>query len=375
MNNEVIYRGLRLKSQKCRYFQVKEGNINSIVEDTQSSCLTLTYVPGSTAKSLSIALGIQTVGNDGILMQPTGPKSKKFESIIVSLNGFKLQKLTANQHVISVVIVSDSESRVVQNYDRTIFVVNKNDYKNPEFLNFLFYSGNLLFLKPIGKLPNGYQLRNFPKLIIGDSNLDLTSDSETIFTLRKRYNDYVIREIDYQDQFILEIRRILDDYGIELVRFNKEVSLAKTSYVTYQFNQTPTQYSHPKRGDIDRGIISHRQPIDFVLHTPDMVLYHDFKNKYSNVNLLTNFVEFKTTDRYGDRWTAGVRWYGITEDYSGNVYQQDDNSNFAHQCQFRCELYFYEVLDTRYEFLKEISLELDQEDLTSKGKVITNDKI
>jgi hypothetical protein len=106
-----------------------------------------------------------------------------------------------------------------------------------------------------------------------------------------------------------------------------------------------------------------------------MVLYHDFKNKYSNVNLLTNFVEFKTTDRYGDRWTAGVRWYGITEDYSGNVYQQDDNSNFAHQCQFRCELYFYEVLDTRYEFLKEISLELDQEDLTSKGKVITNDKI
>jgi hypothetical protein len=372
MNNEVIYRGLRLRTTKCRYFQVNEGSTNSIVEDTKTSCLTLTYVAGSTAKSLSVALGIPTVGNDGLEMEPTGSIADKFKTTTVTLNGFKLRRLTRDSHVINIVIVSDSESRVVQSYSRTVIVVNVKDYKDPKFINFLFYSGNLLFLQPVGKMPVGYEIRNFPKIII-DYDIDLDSNSETVYTLRKRYNDYVIREVDYQDQFILEMRRILDDYGVELVRLNKEVSLVKTSYITYQFNQTPILYSHPKRRDTENGIISHRQGVDFTLHTPDMVLFHDFKNKYSNVDLLTNLVEFKTTDRYGERWTAAVKWFNLTDNFeNGNSYQQDDSANFAHQCQFRCELNFYEVKDSRYEFLKEINLELDSEDISGKNKVEDN---
>jgi purine-nucleoside phosphorylase len=35
------------------------------------------------------------------------------------------------------------------------------------------------------------------------------------------------------------------------------------------------------------------------------------------------------------------------------------NSNFANQCQFRCELFFYEVIDDRYEFLNEITYNLE----------------
>lgn len=354
--NEVIYRGLKLVSKNnSKYFKVQQGKVNSLLDDTSTSCLTLTYLPDSTALSLSESLGIELVGDGSIKMEPI---NSKFSPIIFSLNGLKFQKLTADPHIINIVIVSDSESRVVQNYNRTVIVVNKSDYKNPEFIQFLFYTGNLLYIKPIGSLPSGYQLRNFPKLII-DSNKELTSNSETVFTLRRRYDDYVIRSIDYQDKFILEVRRVLEDYGIELVRLNREVSLTKTSYVTYQVSQTPFKYNHPKRNYGDREIMSHQLPIDFMLHTPDMILFHDFKNKYSNVNLLTNLVDFKTTDRYGERWMAAVKWSPITEDFvGGNTYQQDDNSNFAHQCQFRADLFFYEAFDTRYEFLKEISLEL-----------------
>lgn len=375
MNNEVIYRGLKLRTTRCRYFQVIEGSTNKIVEDIKNSCLTLTYIPGSTAKSLSVALGLETVGNSDSKMESTGTISKKFKKITISLNGLILQKLTQESHVINIIIVSDSESRVIQSYDKTIFIINEKDYKNVKFINFLFCSGNLLYFKLIGKIPEGYELRNFPKIILGDSDLELESESETIYTLRKRYNDYIIREVDYQDQFILELRRILDKYGVELVRINKEVSLAKTSYITYQFNQTPILYSHPKRNDIEKGIISHKLPVDFVFHSPDMILFHDFKNKYSNVDLLTNLVEFKTTDKYGDRWTAAVKWFNITEDLNNN-YQQDDNSNFAQQCQFRCELNFYEVIDTRYEFLNEIALELDIEDSSNtSNKVVENTSI
>ena len=122
----------------------------------------------------------------------------------------------------------------------------------------MFYSGKLLYLRPVGPKIQNYELRNFPKTIVSGESRELTSDNQTIYALRKRYDDYLIREIDYQDQFIIEIRRILDDYGIELVRYNKEQTLGRTSYITYQFHQTPVNFNHPKRRDYDRNIMNHR---------------------------------------------------------------------------------------------------------------------
>ena len=361
MRNEIIYRGLRLTTSRCKYFQVKEGSINSLVENEKTSTLILTYSPGSSAKSLSVSLNIPLVGaGNRDIIPTTGPV--KFNKTKITLNGLTLEKQTYDPHIINIIIVRDSESRVVQTYSHTIFVISKDDYKNSEFIKYLFYSGQLLYLKPVGPKLSNYKIKNFPKLIIGDNDINVTSENENYYSLRRRYDDYLIREVDYQDQFILELRRILDNYGIELVRLNKEQTLSTTSYITYQFTQTPTLYSHPKRRDWERNVISHKQPVEFTLHTTDMVLFHDFKNKYSNVNLLTNFVEFKTTDKAGDRWTAAVKWSVITEDFSHN-YEQDNNSNFALQCQFRGELYYYEVLDTRYEFLQEIITSLEYEDI------------
>lgn len=374
--NEIIYKGLRLVTDKCRYFNVKEGKINSLEEN--DSVLTLTYSPGSSAKSLSMSLGIKLVGPGRELMEPTR-KTIKFKKTYVTLNGLRLEKLTYDPHTINIVIVRDSDSRVVQSYGYTIFIVNYEDYRNPEFINYLFYSGQLLYLRPVGKKIRGYELRNFPKIIVKDRDLDLTSTNDVLYTLRKRYDDYLIREIDYQDQFILEVRKILDEYGIEFVRLNKETTLSTTSYVTYQFTQTPVLSNHPFSGDPDRNIMQYKQPVEFTLHTTDMVLYHDFKSKYTDLLLLTNFCEYKTPDRAGDKWTAAIKWGPITEDFN-HIYQPDDNSNFAFQCQFRCELYYYNVLDTRYKFLKEIISRIDSEDIDGSNpieeeKTIKNDNV
>lgn len=364
---EIIYRGLKIRSLNgCQYYSVKEGKTCSLVEDKSRSTITLTYTPGSTNKTLSNLLGLETVGEE-MEMEPT-QLPKKIKNVTISLNGLKLRKCTEDTHTINIVIVGDSESRVVQTYNHTTIVVSQEDFEDDEFINFVFYSGNLLYLKPVGPKPKCWKIRNFPKIIIKDSNITLESDSTFVYTLRRRYDDYVIRAIDYQDQFILELRRILEDYGIELVRWNKEETLKTTSYISYLFTQTPTRVHHPNYKDYEDRIMSHRVPIEFTLRTPDMVMFFDFKNKYNNLNILTNFCEFKTSDKYGSRWSAAVKWGSITEDFN-HMYQQDDNSNFSYQCQFRCELYFYEVLDDRYEFLKEIELILQASDNTGQDSI------
>ena len=124
MNSEIIYRGLKLTSSKCRYFQVIQGKINSIVENTTTSTLVLTYSPGSSAKSLSVSLGIPLVGPGHMTMEPMS-QPKRFSHGRIKLNGLLLEKQTYDPHTINIVIAEDSESRVVQTYDYTMFVISK----------------------------------------------------------------------------------------------------------------------------------------------------------------------------------------------------------------------------------------------------------
>lgn len=376
MISEIIYNGLVLKSPKgCRYFKVQEGNNISLIEDTTTSTLTLTYTPGCTSETISNYLGITQIG-DSKEMEPT-LKSGSFKPTYITLNGLKLQKLTAGTHIFSVVIVKDCESRVIQDYDHTTLVISETDVEDQDFVKFIFYSGNLKYLRPVGQMPGCWRFYNFPRVTIKDSDVDLTSESKISHVLRRRYDDYVIREINYIDQFILELRRILDNYGIELVRINKEETLKITSYIAYQISQTPSKNHHPNYNDEEQTIISCRLPIDFTLRTTDMVMFYDFKNKYNNLDILTNLCEFVVLDKYGNNWTAAVKWSQITEDFN-HIYQSDDNSNFSQQCQFRCELYFYEVIDSRKnDFLKQILYEIrDMDDnvLIKKGIIGENNK-
>lgn len=356
----VIYKGLYLEaSPKYKYFYVHPGSSTTLRYDDSGCSLELTYTPSDTNLSISRTLGLKSISEE-IKMEEM-KKPSRFPDTTITLNGIKFKKLTYDPHIIKIAIVSDQESKVSQSYNHTTIVVSKDDYKNPEFISHLFLSGGLLFIIPDTKKScfDSWEIRNFPRIVIEDSSLNLTSTSETVYSLRHRYDEYIIRSIDYQDQFIKEIGRILKNYGVEFVRINREKTLEKTSYISYQFNQTPVKVNHPKYSDHHKDILQHKVPVEFELRTTDLLLFHDFKNRYSNVDLLTNFCEYKTTDKRGERWTSAIKWGTITEDFN-QTYSSDNNSNFSYQCQFRCELYFYEVFDRSYTFIDEIILDLNE---------------
>ena len=301
--NEVIYKGLHLSSTKSKYFYVKEGSTTSLIDDVDSSVLKLTYTPGQSSKDISKLLGLCHLGEDQEMSPMTS--ASKFPNTILSLNGLKLKKLTYDPHIVRIVIVSDYESRVVQSYKQTTIVVSKEDYKNPEFVDLIFFSGNLAYLKPISPkkcfTSGQWEFRNYPKILLYNSNVELESKSQWIYSLRNNYDRYLIRTVDYEDQLFDEMRSILNEYGIELCRYNREETLRVTSYISYRISQSPTKTVHNFYSDGLEDVISYRIPIDFELRTTNMHLFFDFKTKYSNLNLLSNLCEFKTTDRYGSR--------------------------------------------------------------------------
>lgn len=353
---EVIYKGVKLQIPDCyRYYQVKHGDITTVRMNDVTSTYELTFRPGESAETIAKACGDLEVLDNSIPFEPMHkPTIVSKSEVIFTLNGRKFKKLTSDDHIVNIIIVADHESRVIQNYSRTTIIVSEDDYKNQEFIDLVFTSGQLIYITPIEpkKCFQGWNLRNFPKIIIGSESINLTSESETAYYLRKNYTQYVIRTIDYLDQFIKEVSRILDGYGLQLTRINREETLKNTSYISYSVNQTPYTMMHPRTGD-DEDILSHKIAVDFEIRTPNLDLFHDFKNRYNNVRLLSTLTEIKVEDKYGERWTAAIKWGPIGEDFI-HGYSTDNNSNFGFQSQFRCEIYYYEVFDRKMDFIREI---------------------
>ena len=186
MINRIIYKGLIIESG-CKYFYIHPDNKRTKVDHKDKDLLEITYIPGDTTYQISDLLGIPTIGGEKVLDKGMGIP-EKFPHTFITLNGLKLKKLTYDPHIIRIIIVGDNPSRVCQDYGWTTLIINKDDYKDPNFLHYLIYSGNLHYISPVEgpKMDmSQWKVRNFPRITVKDKNLDLQSDSETVYFLRK----------------------------------------------------------------------------------------------------------------------------------------------------------------------------------------------
>lgn len=359
--NSVNYQGLLIKSE-CKYFYIHSGDCNYRQENKKESLLEISFKEGSTNNEIGQLFGIEVLGKTRKL---TGMvRSEIFPKTTVTINGLKFEKTTYDPHVFRTVIIGDGKSQVIQTYEHTTILISEKDLEDRTLMSAILCGINgqsLLYLRPVAakRCLSTWEWSNFPRILITDKSLDLNSTSKTVYYLRKQYDNYRIRNIDYQNQFIEEIKRKLDRYGVELVRFNREKTLTRTSYVSYRFSQTPSSNLHPMYRDPQDGITNKRLLVEFELRTSNTQLFFDFKNKYINVDLLTNFCEMTTMDKYGDLWTSSIKWGRITEDFN-QMYEQDNNQNFSLSCQFTAELFFYEAYDSTVDLIRDINVEIEE---------------
>lgn len=367
--NEITYCGIKFYTD-CSYFKFTEGSRPSIITDENKSTVEITYPKNCSSLELSKILGLELI-DDSRKLTPTN-RFIKYNQITLTLNGLEFRKVTYEPHIVRMILVDDHESRVAQTYDYTTIVINTKDANDPGFKSYLFSNLKYLRLSKRKFDLNSYKIYDFPKIRLDNKSLNLKSEVDHIFKLRDSYDVYLIKAIDYEHEFFSRLRKILGDYGLELARINREETLKNTSYVSYSINQTPVKYLHVRSRDYHDSVMCHKLAIDFQLRTPDMVIYFDFKNRYNNVDLLTNFTEFLVPDKYGEMWTAAIKWGYLDENFEQR-YGTDDNSNFSHQCNFRCELYFYEVYDKQYNYINDIIVELSHEGLYNVE--VTDDKV
>ena len=77
MLNEIIYKGLRLSSEKCRYFQVKKGTGIKLYK--KDSTIFIEFPEGAKSKAVTDTLCLEHLGKEQVLTGMSKPQ--RFENI------------------------------------------------------------------------------------------------------------------------------------------------------------------------------------------------------------------------------------------------------------------------------------------------------
>lgn len=108
--------------------------------------------------------------------------------------------------------------------------------------------------------------------------------------------------------------------------------------------------------------------IELKLSSPDFVLYNDFKTRYQNLDLISDFTEFQTRDKLGRMWVSNLIWSSIDTSFNQD-YNTDELSNVAWEVPFSVELHYYTVYDEQYYNIQGIIMSLVGEDSKTQTSI------
>lgn len=197
-------------------------------------------------------------------------------------------------------------------------------------------------------------ISNYHKVNFNNYNRDIILQDTKSFSYspKEKYVKYRISMDDVHAEFIKGVKKILDGFGMSLIKapVQDEHSLT-TNYITYTIIQVGKQGTRKTLdGEILREAIKHSSQIEFVANGSDLIVLEDFKNKYQNIDLLSNFTEFIVSpkDEEDDvKWRCAVFWNPIDTSFTPG-FGQDSFGKSGFSYPFSCMLDYYIVYDNKY---------------------------
>jgi hypothetical protein len=179
-------------------------------------------------------------------------------------------------------------------------------------------------------------------------NLKLKNLTTTVFNPKRAYERYLIRDVDYLGEFILQLKSTLEQYGLSLVRFPIDAETPRNDRVIYKITEYQVQETPKSNYGPLMDIVRHKTTIDFEGSFLNQVVFEDFRTQYQDVRFLTDFTTFDAIDKIGRHWKASLKWNPISTDWNPD-FNQDSQGNSGIPCTFQVELRYYVVYDHAYD--------------------------
>jgi hypothetical protein len=198
---------------------------------------------------------------------------------------------------------------------------------------------------------------NFYNINLSNRPFSIQSNNRFAFSSKESYQRYKLESIDIHYSFITQLEEKLKVYGVELKRYPIDDNVRTVNRIIYKITELDKQVNYKSPHYPNNDLPQHKSTIEFELSFPDLILFIDFKTRYQDNNLISNFTEFYTEDKLGVNWISNVVWSPINTDFNQD-YSQDNQGNTAFTASFTADLYYYVIYDEIYEVIQEIILTL-----------------
>lgn len=179
--------------------------------------------------------------------------------------------------------------------------------------------------------------------------------SDRVYLPLSKYRQYRISSLDYIVDFFSKLSKVFEDYGFELVEYEKLKEVETHNVVTFKIGTHSKEFI--KRINVripEHDIMFSGSKIQFILSTPDTDIYEDFKMRYNNLDLIQNLREFKCEDKYGAEWRYDCIWQGEVDESFAHEFSTTDFGTAGYQFQFSATLEYFDVYDHTYSLIEDI---------------------
>jgi hypothetical protein len=341
MIKSLIVQGLKIRTH-CKYIKFTQDRTLSIKEDGIRSVFEIRFPKGFNSGNIiskKISLVYKTELQETDYIPVVNP--------IINLSGVKIRKIIDRVINYSQIIVKDIDEFIIE-FDENKATVLIPASKQDDIDTYLECLGGIPYFEivEVGDIPQG-RLTNLYNLNLHNKDQVYCNKSHFVFESKAFYDRYSLRMIDILYSFITQLTTILEDYGIQLVGYPVDEDKLTPNNILYRITDLGDQVSHKSDSNEMRYAVQHRTNIEFELTTPNFVMYNDFKTRYQNLDLVSNFTEFYTNDKYSVRWISTAKWGEIESNFN-QEYDQDQQGNFAFHAAFSVELYYYVVFDETF---------------------------
>jgi hypothetical protein len=356
--SKIVLQGLKIQTGR-RYVKFTLGEQTKINDNFEQSIFEIIFSEGTKSSDIidnqvELVFMKKLIETDYI----------KIEIPIINLNGLKLKKIVQGDYNFCQFIVDNVEEFTMDyKEDRCLILIPKKlSYDIEKYISLLKLNPYLEIVdySELEKLNNYYNI-NFSK-----RSVVINSTNETVFNTNEKYENYLLGVERIQSSFRRQFTSLLKDYGVELVPYPISENVSQVNYIAYKITELGAQQSRWNADEETlRYAIKHKAVIDFDVSSPNLIMLSDFKNKYQNIDLITNFTTFYTKDKSGVNWLSSIKWGPINTDFEQD-YSIDASGNNAFKATFQAELHYYIVYDELFYNINELIFDLASSDLNDQ---------
>lgn len=354
---KILTQGIEITTN-CKYIKFSESKSFRVIEDNQSSVLTIYFREG--LRSCDVT--------DNHLRYVYKDKFHETDYIrvinpVVDICGLKFRKITTEIVNFSQYVVGDISDFLVEysiNHVRVLIPKKKIH----EICTYIKCIKSIPIFEYISS-DELVELTNITNLNIGVKNVHIDTGDKFEYFTKKFYEMYILRMIDVQERFIQLLTEKLESRGLQLLKMPIDENLRTASHVTYKISDLSHQESRKSGWSPLNEAVQHVTKFDFELSTPNLILFNDFRTRFQNLDFISNFTEFHTPDKFGNQWVSAVKWEPITTNFNSD-FEQDSKGNFAYSAQFSCEVHHYVVYDVKHYKILQVILEQISEDFVGE---------